>query len=275
MDASAIKEIRDLSLLANGGAIIGEDETAIALPTGVTIHDVEKYRSAPVRFRGSFVTSTVEAFAAYIQQYYEKGKNYSTVFINTEKMTATAWLDMGTLAQPSHREHSCMLTSKPTIDYEALKGINGKYQKQAEAVEWLEDWGDSWAVSGQSNSQVIRAFRNIKIKKQSDRAQVITDFSAAKSAFEQVEAVGGEDNLPSEIKFTCQPFSFGEDLWAFPLRVRVKVEKEDVLIAFQCTKLRQIADKISISFKEMIESSLKDNALTVPVYLGTFTDQKG
>lgn len=273
MDGSAIKELVGLAVAANSGVAIGYNDTALALPDNMTIHDVEKYAKAPARFRGTFTTNALDPFVKYLSDNDAAGD--SALFISTDSMSAVAILDLGRPGRPMHGESRAVIKSEPTLEFLAVKNSVTSWKPQEAAVEWLEDWLPNLTTQSDATMpKVIHALRSIRVTTDSAKESVITDFSASKSALEKIEAKSSSGEIPSTIFFTCIPFSFNYQTRTFPLRVKIKTTKDGVMIAFCCTVLSQIEEQIRREFEAELAVRLEALNVKLPTYVGTFKPGK-
>lgn len=270
MDGSAIKELVELAVAANGGTAIGP--SAISLPDNMTIHDVEKYAEKPARFRGIFTTNALDPFTKYVSDYYAADE--SALYVNTDSMSAVAILDLGRPGAPLHGESRAIIKSEPTLEFMAIKNAVTAWKSQEAAVEWLEDWSPNISThpdgSRREMKSVIHAFRSIRVGSENAKESVITDFSASKSALEKIEAKSSAGEIPSTLYFTCIPYSFNYQTRTFPLRVKIKTTKDGVSIAFSCTVLAQIEEQIRREFEAELDVRLEALSVKLPTYVGSF-----
>jgi uncharacterized protein YfdQ (DUF2303 family) len=98
----------------------------ITLPANFETRDLEKYLKNRRRLRGNMTTSVVKDFASYAEKNAESG---AAIFIEPDKMTATAVLNLGTTTEPGHADNLAKLEMKRTAAYEALRRIANEQDK--------------------------------------------------------------------------------------------------------------------------------------------------
>ena len=272
MDAGAIKELVELAVAANSGVEVGSNDVAIALPDNMTIHDIEKYAETPARFRGTFTTNALDPFVQYLAEY--SSADESALYINTDSMSAVAILDLGRPGAPLHGESRALIKSEPSLEFIAIRNAVANWKPQEAAAEWLEDWLPNLSTHPDGlmspMKSVIHALRSIRVTSENAKESVITDFSASKSALEKIEAKSSAGEIPSTLYFTCVPYTFNDQSRTFPLRVKIKTNKDGVSVAFACTVLAQIEEQIRREFEAELAQRLEAANVTLPIYIGTF-----
>ena len=131
-DSSALHEYTKAVQATEIQAFIQQqtNDTAVALPEGVKIADLEQYLENRRRYRGTmktnligefveFVTSTIEGYSAYT------GDNFPC-FIDPQAMRAIAFFNLGDVDNPGHGDHQARLSLLKTEAFQELLGINGK-----------------------------------------------------------------------------------------------------------------------------------------------------
>ena len=167
-------------------------------------------------------TSSIVDFAAYVKAHSEDG---AAVFVDADKMRATAILNLGTPDLPGHADNVAHLQARKTAAMQALDRITmDGGQPQLKVVEFLEDWGRSLTCIGEDGSnltlqKVISAFRTVTIEALRRAQTEQTSLSAARTTLERVTATGAE-TIPARIAFTLEPYS-GLPTREFHLRVGI------------------------------------------------------
>lgn len=247
---------------------------AVALPNHFTVHDLEKHMPTRRRARGLMVTDVLDSFATYTLEHAEDG---ATVFVNTDDMSATAVLNLGTPDAPLHADNTAHLSSKQTAAYKALRAIaNGTGQKQATVAEFLEDWAGQvkcFSADGElSPPKAIAAIRKVTIETLRKLESEEQQLSASMSAFESVQA-SSKEALPTTIYFTCQPYK-GFDERTFVLRLAVLTTGDKPAIGLRVIKqeehdeemAQELADRVATAIATTANAGLKN----VPVLMGTY-----
>ena len=251
-----------------------ESKGVAALPNHFTVHDLEKHMPTRRRARGNMATDVLDSFAAYTLEHAEDG---ATVFVNTEHMSATAVLNLGTPDAPLHADNTAHLSSKQTAAYNALRGIaNGAGKKQADVAEFLEDWaGQVKCFAGSdelSLPKAIAAIRKVTIETMRKLESEEQQLSASMSAFESVKA-SSKEALPTTIYFTCQPYKgFAER--TFVLRLAVLTTGDKPAIGLRVVKqeehVEEMAKELSDRVAKAIADADKDCVHNLPVLMGTY-----
>lgn len=247
---------------------------AAALPNHFTVHDLEKHMPTRRRARGLMVTDVLESFATYTLEHAEDG---ATVFVNTDDMSATAVLNMGTPEAPLHADNKANLISRQTAAYKALRAIaNGTGQKQATVAEFLEDWAGyvkCFSADGElSPPKAIAAIRKVTIETLRKLESEEQQLSASMSAFESVQA-SSKEALPTTLYFTCEPYKgFAER--TFVLRLAVLTTGDKPAIGLRIVKQEEHDEEMAQELADRVATAIATNAnaglKNVPVLLGIY-----
>ncbi len=229
---AAHQEINAATAAMDHAFILGGSGAA-ALPDSFKLHDLEAYMPQRRRPRGTYSTQYVPAFAAYTVAHAQDG---TTVFVDADRMRATAVLDLGTSSFPGHTDNRAVLELKPTAAYAALCKFAGTRQGQADAAEFFEDWAQHVEMAFYADGEqielrkAIAAVRRITIDSARKVESEAQQLSASMSAFESVQASSREP-LPTTIYFTTKPYADLEPR-LFVLRLSVTVgDKAPQLVA--------------------------------------------
>lgn len=283
-DKEAIKALQECKAICSAAGTIQAALTTnpsssythgvAALPDHYTVHDLEKHMPTRRRARGLMVTDVLESFATYTLEHAEDG---ATVFVNTDDMSATAVLNMGTPKAPLHADNKANLISRQTAAYKALRAIaNGTGQKQATVAEFLEDWAGQvkcFSADGElSPPKAIAAIRKVTIETMRKLESEEQQLSASMSAFESVQA-SSKEALPTTLYFTCEPYKgFAER--TFVLRLAVLTTSDKPAIGLRVIKqeeqdesmAQELADRVAHAIAASDTAGLKN----VPVLMGTY-----
>lgn len=247
-----------------------------ALPNDYTVHDLEKHMPQRRRARGLMETDVLESFAAYTLDHAEAG---ATVFVNTDDMSATAVLNLGTPEAPLHADNKARLFSRQTAAYKALRNIaNGGGQKQAVVAEFLEDWAGMvkcYSSDGElSPSKAIAAIRKVTIETLRKLESEEQQLSASVSAFESVKA-SSKEALPTTVYFSCQPYKgFAER--TFVLRLAVLTNSDKPAIGLRVVKQEEHDEQMAQELAERVGHAVAgagtatDGAEILPVLIGSY-----
>ncbi len=256
-------------LVAAGLKIEGTWTQPVALPAGVTIHDLEQYQKYRYQFRGSMKTECIKDFIEYCN-----GQNTGSCFINREDMRANAIFDVGTLDKPGHCKHTSFLELQPTAAFMAMKRKFDKRISQQDLAEFIEDWREIVQLSDESVESIpisagIAAIRKVTIKTTSDSEHKVGSFSESASSMDQLDASSGENNLPSYLDFTCESHH-GLKERGFTMRISLIITGDRPEFILRPIKFDVTMEKASDEFRDIIK---KDLSKDIPQYMGYF-DQK-
>lgn len=240
-----------------------------ALPDDTKVLELEKFKPRRNRFRGHFVTRSIDDFVNYTENKADLG---AECFVYPDDMTATAVLNLGDLSAPGHADSQAQMKLKRTAAFIALNNIDGNTRTQQQLAEWLEDWRDN--ICGltsneqeMSASKVIAAIRRITIKAGSTSDHTEGQLSATRSSLEQVEASSNSEPLPSFIQFTCTPYvGLGER--TFTLRMSLRADEDKPLLALRIIRPEQHEEEMAEEFAELLQQKFGD---ILPVTIGVFS----
>lgn len=271
MDSTAIKEIGDNAAGRQlNDLLTGRDSDVVVVPNGYALQDLEKYNTYRRSYRCVFNTRSVAEFAAYVNEHKE---DTTSVFIDTDNMSASAVFDLGDTQSPGHGLHRAVVKLTPTVEYDLVKrcvASEASSITQQSFAEWLEDWRYTLFVTEVEGSEpleikrAITAVRNMTLAKKSESGSSIQSLSAEKTAMEKI-SVNAVDSLPGYVMIRAIPFDdFGQSLFAF----RVSVITGDK----PAFKLRHIGyakeiEGIANEFSALIKERVQD----CKVRIGTVT----
>jgi uncharacterized protein YfdQ (DUF2303 family) len=248
-------------------ALTVQADYLIALPNDFNVHDLEKYLSTRRRARGLMATSTVPDFAEYVAAHQEEG---ACVFVQQDKMTAVAVLNLGTPAQPGHADNLAALAPKKTAAYTALKSIaTGAACAQQKVAEFLEDWPAQITCFNDAGSitpaKAIAAIRKITIENLKKLEASEGQLSASKSAFESVTATSTEP-LPTTIYFKNVPFH-GLKERSFVLRLGILSGGDKPAVNLRIINQEQHDEDMAIELADLVKDAVTD----LPVLVGEYS----
>jgi uncharacterized protein YfdQ (DUF2303 family) len=278
MDRSAIEAIGQLAIEAANANRLDTNTPAIILtdPSGsqklVNIEHLQEGRS---RYRGTFATNDMGAFAVYVTTTVENNTPPTPAkgFIDPDKMCATAYFNLGDHEHPGHGDNTASLKLKPTAAYAALlAATNARAHDQRSLHDFLEDWRDNITVlyDGQPKENsvpaALAAIRDITIAQAREVSHVERDFGASKSAMESVDA-HSKLTLPSGFDFRAVPYE-GLQERTFRLRLGVNTGGDKLTLALRIQQAEQISEDIARDFLARLQAKL---GTASSVMLGTFT----
>lgn len=245
----------------------------LVMPNEVTIHDLEAYMDAPTRFRGTFSTQTPDDFVKYcIDTHTDQAE---VCFINAECMTAKAYFDIGTPADPGHGDHAAKLSLAKTAAYKAILVATARSTEftQKSITEWLEEWRHNIVCIDQDGNNIdniakaIASLRNLKIEQSVKSNHHDRDFGASRSLMEQIDAES-DDTTPRSIRFRCTPYEgLGErDIY---LRLNIITSHDKPTFKLQYIQQERVEEELATEFKELIQSKME----SIPCLVGTFTKE--
>lgn len=269
-DHEAIKELtRSESISAANAAASAVALALLALPADYSVHDLERHLPQRRRARGTMTTSSIEHFAAYVKAHREDG---ATVFVDSQQITATAVLNLGSPAAPGHADNLAALRLRATAGYAALcKIADGNAKTQRDVAEWLEDWQHAITATDSAEQAMvtrhaIAAVRQITIEAVRRAESSEQSLSATRSALEQVTARSGDKLLPAFLDVTLEPFT-GLDSRTFRVRVGVLTGNDKPALVLRVTKAEQHAEDMAHELADKVTAALGG---AVPALLGGY-----
>lgn len=258
MDKTTIEKIE--SLVLAGAQPLATPFPAMLIPNGVSIKSLECFQPLRNRFRGSFETSVLSEFAAYVRANPKKGAG----FIDDDiALAAKVFFNLGDAADPGHADWTATLNLQPTAAWAALMAIDGKRLSQRELAEWIEDWSDNMAALNSADdamhlSMAIAAIRNITISAKTEVGHSEKDFGAARTALEDIEAksAGG---LPKFLVFEAQP-ALGFQARTVRLRVAV-ITGEKPALTLRIVGKEALLEDMRREFRELVLREIGDAAV--------------
>jgi len=278
MEASAISLIQKTAVDAEGLRVVDSHKPVIALPGDYQLHDLEAFQQNRSQFRGTFHTSSLEAFADYTKRGYGISDTHGAHpgFVDPDSMSARVFFDLlvntdGGDFLPGHALHQAVLQLKKTAEHAAVLGANGRKFLQVDLIEWLEDWHPNIAaLADETGAAVglplaIAAIRRLEIASKTNSTHTTEALRAERTAMEQVEARGA-GQLPTRIVFRCVPYP-GLPARDFPLRVAVITSHEKPMLALRIVNPEAIAEAIAEDFRKALAEGIGEAATLT---LGTF-----
>lgn len=263
----AIQELsKAQAITAAHNAVACQVHTVVALPNDFTLHDVEQYQNTRRRARGTMATSNVPDFASYVDSHKQAG---AAVFIQQDKMTAIAVLNLGKPDAPGHTDNRAELAPKKTAAYTELKAIaTGQPKKQQEIAEFFEDWAGNIKFFNEAGAitppQAIAAIRKITIETLKKLENSEAQISASKSAFESVTAKSAEP-IPTTIYFSTVPYH-GLKEREFVMRLGILAGGDKPAVNLRIVNQEQHNEDMAIELAELVKAAIVD----LPVLIGEY-----
>lgn len=257
MDQSTIEKIE--SLVLSGARPLTTPFPAMLVPNGVSIKSLECFQPLRNRFRGSFETSVLSEFAAYVRAN-PKGAGF---IADGDNLAARVFFNLGDAADPGHADWTATLNVKPTAAWHALMAIDGKRLSQRELAEWIEDWSDNVIALDSSEdlvplTQAVAAIRNITISAKSEVGHAERDFGATRTALEDIEAKAAA-GMPKLLTFDAEP-ALGFDNRTVRLRVAV-ITGEKPALTLRIVGKEALLEDMRREFRELVLREIGDAAV--------------
>lgn len=274
MQGDAIaKAEQAISAACNPAAAAGG---VVALPNNFQTHDFEKYLQFRRRVRGVMATSQITSFGAYVTANDEQdGGAY--VFIDPDKMTASAVMNLGTPDLPGHADNICQLTLRPTAAYRSLLAMTEGQKTQQQMVEFLEDWGPSCMQAFNGDVQMdikyaISALRTVTIESLRRSESTEGQLQASRSSLDQVKATSGANPLPTALEFRCEPY-VGLDARTFRMRVAIFLGEKSPSIGLRIVKAAEHLDEMAQELAQKVTEQISPDGedAGIRVLIGTYS----
>lgn len=239
------------------------DKGLLLLPSDFTRHDLEPFMQFRRHMRGTMSTAVIGHFAAYTKDHAEAG---ASVFIDADKMQATAVLNLGHRDAAGHCDHRAVLTARKTAAYTALRQVGGGMpMSQQDAAEFCEDWagfiGYYREVDGTTEQiapkHAIAAIRRITIEGLRKVESSEQQLSATRSAFESVNAKS-DDPLPTMLTFNCEPF-FGLRVRSFTMRLGVRTSHDKPMLNLRLVNIEAAEEEMAEELAALIRNEFDDS----------------
>ena len=266
MDSTAIKQIQNESAVKQQVAKIESlDIPAVALPKDFSVENLEKFMDAPTRFRGTYRTDNLIAFAEY-----NNDKKKGICFISSSNAIATSSFDLGDEENPGHGDHRATLQLTPTSEYTEQQKIEGETLTQIKFAEWLEDWRHFVQIKDQNGNDMhvnaaIQSARKVTLRSTQSTDHNEQHYKSSRSAMEEIEAKA-EHGIPAYITFTCKPHENFEER-DFVMRVSLLTQRDVPHFKLRTIQLQLIKDAIAEEFQQKLTAELNENVTT---HIGTF-----
>jgi len=267
MDKSAIQQIQDsanIPELVKQLGNIDRVETATPLvfvPNSMNLQDLEEYMPEAARFRLHLKTSSLPDFINYNNAYADVD---AQCFISAKKMTANTIFDLGSVANPLHKEHKATLQLEKTAAYQAVCDADGLRMGQKDAAEFVEEWAENLIATSKTGeamtpAQAAAKLRDLTITAAREVNSKVHDFGASMSAMEKIEAQD-QELIPGELQFTCEPYN-SFDKRTFKLRVGILTGGDKPEIKLRILQIEAMKEVISEEFKTKLEAAFGDLAM--------------
>lgn len=244
-------------------------EHMIAVPNDFALLDTEAKAPTRRRARGTMTTATVSDFARYVDAH---GLIGTTVFVDANSMRAVAVLNLGDAEAPGHADNTAVLQAETTAAHAALRKMLLAWVTQRDLAEFLEDWSRALECTGANDSAIevkyaVDAIRRVTIEaaRKTDTAE--GKLSAERTAFESVKARSDAGELPTLLRFTCEPYK-GLGMRTFDVRVGVRTSEAAPTFVLRLVKAEEHAEQMALQFAALISEAVDAD---MPVLLGEYS----
>lgn len=264
MEQQAVKRIADLAIAAQGTMPVQVDAGAsiAILPEGFKLHSTEKFNALRDRYRGAYATTSIQAFAEYIEFRNADADENVQTFIQTERgLSARTFLNLGDVAEPGHGDDVATLTLEKKAEFARAEAINGRRQRQQELIDYVDDWAEFLEAHNDSGvvplDKAIRALRKVKITKGSEVDSQVRDLGYQVSAMEKMEATGVDENLPQYFLLHTECFH-GLNPRTVKLSLRVSTNNEDAPgLILRIVGEEALTESLAQEFKDILTDRLE------------------
>jgi uncharacterized protein YfdQ (DUF2303 family) len=269
LTVETLSRISDLTLASHEALskVIGS-EAAIALPSSMSVVDLEKFMPNRRRFRGNLATENIDAFCDYAL--YQLAGD---VFVSSQNMSARAIFDLGNEDEPGHCEHTASLGLTKTAAYDALLSVDGVALGQKALAEWLEDWGryiQCFDTEGEDLhiSKALASVRKMTIETARKIESEEQNMGRQLSAMERIE-VKSEGQQLGGFYFVCTPYN-GFSAKQFRIPLSALTGGETIKLKLRIQEVEAIKEEITEEFYSKIESKLSSTSGAFNIWMGTF-----
>jgi len=257
MDATAINAIRDMANAEYTASALQKNAkdgvNLVVLPKDYVVSDLEKHQPKPSMFRGLFRTESFKDFVAYTNS----NLNYnSRVFVDPDKFTALAILDMGTIPEPEWGKHRAKLSLKKTAEFSAVLDMAGRNHKQLELVDFIEDFSEN-IIFQDGTGQAILAIRNMTVTAKSEKESNLGDFKSTASKYDEIEVKSKGSALPESFTFSCAPF-LGFEPVVITCKLRAVTDGDKLTLTYRIMAKDRMFDTLSEEFKDLLKDQITD-----------------
>lgn len=247
----------------------------VALPNNFDLKNIEDLMEQRNRFRGTFKTSSIHDFIGYTEA---QTLNDAKMFVDhSERMEAVAIFDVGDEGNPLHCEHRAIYKPKPTAVFAAISSIAERDKlSQRELTDFIEDWLEDIAIvcdEGADEStelrpaQAIASIRSVTVETRSSQTHSEGNFSASRSAMDEVEARSAVDRLPDFLVFEVSPYE-GFEKQTIYLRVSLFTGSEKPSFKLRWVSKEAQLEEIGEELVAKLQEGLPEE---LPVYKGEFS----
>jgi uncharacterized protein YfdQ (DUF2303 family) len=276
MDHSAIEAIGQLAVESSKANFLPTEIPAIIIRSdagGQAIRSLEHLQPGRSRFRGTFTSTGIGAFAKYVVAQSKVCESAVHGFIDPASASATVYFNLGDYEHAGHGDHIAHLKLKATAAYSALKtAVNAKLS-QRDLHDFVEDWRDLIVpvIDGKADASsvpsALAAIRDITLSEAREANFVERDLGSSRSAMESVDA-SSKHTLPTGFLFVTPPYE-GLPPRTFELRLGVNSGAVDKLnLTLRIKQAEKVVEEIAEDFRAQLDTML---GTACSLTLGSFT----
>ncbi|WPH64066.1 DUF2303 domain-containing protein [Vibrio phage vB_VpP_1] len=268
MTKEAIQHVQES---ANIPAIMKQMDHADAplavIPDSMSMKSLESYMENRNRFRASMATQSIDDFVAYCKKY---DRENAECFVNADSMSAKTVIDLGTVDQPLHCDHTARVQLKPTALFKAVCNIHEERLSQKQLAEFIEDYKE-YIVAFDKEGEVIntelaaQGIRAMTVKSSRELNSNVQDLGYSASALESMD-VSSQISTPAGFRFTCVPYNgLGER--SFELRFSAITRGDDLALSVRIKQFEAQQEEMAEEFKDILVDKLSDTL--VETFIGS------
>lgn len=245
------------------GKRIGEPKKAgntiyAVVPEGHAIQSLSdlQYAEPPLlRKKGTATLFDQASFCAYFSLFSDEG---SRIFADPTRASFLAALDYHIVGEgpARHAEHRAVFTLRPSIEWQAWNGKNGKSLPQAEFAEFIED--NAADIVEPLPAQMIEVARDLKAKSEVNFASAIRLQNGQTQFTYQEEIRGsvgkGNMDVPESFKIRI-PLYLGGPVYDITARLRYRIREGKLVLWFDLYRAQKLVESAFADTVKAVELS--------------------
>ena len=267
-DDKLVGEIADLVWAKQAQDYIESLSLPIAVvPNSCDIVELDDYSLEPRFYKASLKTSNVEHFLKYVGDH----KCWATqVFVDPDKATAIAILDIGTPEEPQKGVHRARLELRETPEMVALRQLVSKPVGQEQLLDFFTDWEhllhfeahNMEDLVGVTEGKIeakegIKLYRKLRATKEQSIGADVEAFKKSQSAFDVTALRSGSSELPDTFVLSTNVY---EDFFFAEVRCKITcTSPENMMFKLRVVGLQNLLALAGADLKRRIETSLVGN----------------
>jgi uncharacterized protein YfdQ (DUF2303 family) len=180
----------------------------VAPDGGVSLLDLEKFREAPDRARGTFKPATIESLVAYVETHKLDGA--TTLWVHETSGLVVAVLDDHSAKTPAWRQHRAELQLRPSSEWEFWMGANNRLMGQEDFANHLQEGlPDILNPDGATLLEIAEKFHastEVKFRSGVDRTSGEVKFLYDESVEAKASTSQGDIAVPRQFTLMLAPF---------------------------------------------------------------------